>query len=271
MPELPEVETSRRGLEPHVAGQVISSVTVRESRLRWPIPAELGNHLQGGVVRRITRRGKYLLFELDEGTLLIHLGMSGTLRVVPKDCPAAKHDHVDIVLSNGKKLRFNDPRRFGAVLWLQGDPLQHALLSHLGPEPLTDDFNGEYLYRRSRSKKMATKTFLMDGKVVVGVGNIYANEALFRAGIRPTRQAGRVSLARYEKLAEVVKEVLAEAIVQGGTTLKDFLGSDGKPGYFKQSLQVYGRAGESCLACANPLVEIRLAQRSTVFCGKCQK
>lgn len=271
MPELPEVETSRRGLEPHITGQKISTVLVREPRLRWPIPAELPAYLQGGIVRSITRRGKYLLFKFDEGTLLMHLGMSGSVRVVPKDCPATKHDHMDVVLASGNMLRFNDPRRFGAVLWVQGDPFQHVLLKYLGPEPLTDEFCGEYLHRRARSKKVAAKTYLMDSKVVVGVGNIYANEALFRAGIRPTRPAGRISLPRYEVLAQTVKEVLGEAITQGGTTLKDFLGSDGKPGYFKQSLQVYGRAGEPCFVCGKFLTEVRLAQRSTVFCGQCQK
>ena len=271
MPELPEVETSRRGIEPHVCGQIVSSVAVRESRLRWPVPARLPTLLQGEMVQSITRRGKYLLFGFDHGTLLIHLGMSGNLRVVAKGCVPAKHDHVDLVLASGSMLRFNDPRRFGAVLWSEGDPFQHILLKHLGPEPLTEAFNGEYLCQRAQSKKVAVKTFLMDSRVVVGVGNIYANEALFRSGIRPARPAGRISLLRYQTLALSVKEVLAEAIAQGGTTLKDFLGSDGKPGYFKQSLQVYGRAGEPCLLCGKTLTEIRLAQRSTVFCGRCQK
>ena len=271
MPELPEVETSRRGVMPHVVDQVICTVTIRQPRLRWPIPSCLPVLLQGEVVRSISRRGKYLLFGFDHGTLLIHLGMSGNLRVVTHDCEVAKHDHVDFGLVSGNILRFNDPRRFGAVLWAEGDPLQHKLLKSLGPEPLTDAFSGHYLHQRAHAKKVAVKTYLMDSHVVVGVGNIYANEALFRSGIRPTRFAGQVSLVRYEGLAQAVKEVLREAIAQGGTTLKDFLGSDGKPGYFKQSLQVYGRGGEPCVVCGDALTEIRLSQRATVFCGQCQR
>jgi formamidopyrimidine-DNA glycosylase len=270
MPELPEVETTRCGIAPYVTGKYFTEVIVRQPRLRWPIPAALPQLLLGQQVKVISRRAKYLLFTLPAGTLMIHLGMSGSLRIVAASAAAGLHDHVDFHLCDGRVLRYTDPRRFGAILWLEGDPLQHELLKHLGPEPLIDDFSGDYLHAQAGARKVAVKSFIMDGKVVVGVGNIYANEALYRAGIHPKRAAGRISLSRYQDLAQTIKATLAEAIASGGTTLKDFVGSDGKPGYFKQSLQVYGRAGQPCVGCGGALTEIRLGQRSTVFCPACQ-
>lgn len=270
MPELPEVETTRRGVEPHCRGRGLESVVVREPRLRWPVPADLAEVLVGQVVERVERRAKYLLFRTGAGTLMVHLGMSGSLRVVKPDEPAAFHDHIDLVFTGGVVLRYNDPRRFGSFHWL-GDEPGHPLLDHLGPEPLDDTFTGAYLYRRSRGRKGPVKNFLMDGKIVVGVGNIYANEALFLAGIRPDRAAGRVGRARYDALAEHVKLVLTSAIEQGGTTLRDFVGGDGKPGYFARQLRVYGRTGEPCRVCKTALRERRLGQRSSVYCVVCQR
>lgn len=272
MPELPEVETTRRGLEPHVAHRRIREIVVREPRLRWPVPADLGNALRGHAFERIDRRGKYLLLRTGDGpTLMIHLGMSGHMRVVPPGTPARPHDHVDIMLEGGPTLRYNDPRRFGSLHVLPpGDPV-HPLLARLGPEPLSEALTGHYLHRRSRGRRAPVKTFLMDAAVVVGVGNIYASEALFRAGIRPTRPAGRIAEARYERLADTVKAVLAEAIEAGGTTLRDFAATDGQPGYFSQRLDVYGRAGAACVRCATPLLNRRIGQRATVFCPTCQR
>ena len=272
MPELPEVETTRRGIEPHLRGQRIMRVAVRQPRLRWPIPADLGDLLQGQVIERVERRAKYLLMPFPHGTLILHLGMSGSLRIVEARHPLAKHDHVDIELSSGRVLRLHDPRRFGAVLWQPADvETLHPLLAELGPEPLSDEFDGAYLFAKSRGRNAPVKTFLMDGHIVVGVGNIYANEALFGAGIRPDRAAGKVSRARFHALADEVKRVLARSIEQGGTTLRDFVGGDGKPGYFKQQLLVYGRGGEPCTTCGRMLEEVRLGQRSTVFCRGCQR
>ncbi len=270
MPELPEVETARRGIAPYLEGQRIKKVIVRDSRLRWPIPDELPALMKGKVIATVTRRAKYLLLALPKGTTIMHLGMSGSLRIIDAKEPALLHDHVDIVLTSGKALRFTDPRRFGCVLWEPGKPEQHKLLAHLGPEPLGNDFDGERLFQCSRKRKAPVKTFIMDNKVVVGVGNIYANEALFAAGIRPDRQAGAISRQRYQLLADQIKQVLAKAIEQGGTTLKDFVGGDGKPGYFKQELKVYGRGDQPCTSCKKSLIEIRLGQRSTVFCNSCQ-
>jgi formamidopyrimidine-DNA glycosylase len=271
MPELPEVETTRRGIEPHLRGRTITRLVVREPRLRWPIPSDLGAVLAGSAIERVERRAKYLLVPFAHGTLIMHLGMSGSLRLVPADEPALKHDHVDIELSSGLALRYTDPRRFGAILWQAGDAPAHPLLEGLGPEPLTADFDGDYLFERSRRRSAPVKTFLMDGHVVVGVGNIYANEALFAAGIRPDRAAGKVTRASYARLADEVKQVLARSIEQGGTTLRDFVGGDGKPGYFRQQLLVYGRGGEACRTCAQPLTEVRLGQRATVYCRRCQR
>jgi formamidopyrimidine-DNA glycosylase len=270
MPELPEVETTRRGVEPHCIGHTITRVVVRDSRLRWPVPADLPRLLRGAEIQQVQRRAKYLLFRTSAGTLLVHLGMSGSLRLVAATEVPGKHDHIDLALDSAKRLRFNDPRRFGCVLWLGGED-RHPLLEHLGPEPLSDEFDGELLYRRSRGRRGAVKNFIMDGKVVVGVGNIYANEALFSSGIRPDRAAGRISRQRYDQLAREIKRVLARSIRQGGTTLRDFVGGDGKPGYFRQQLNVYGREGEPCKQCARPLREKRLGQRTSVFCVACQR
>ncbi len=270
MPELPEVETTRRGVEPWSVGQRVVRVEVREPRLRWPVPADLPARLQGQSIAAVERRAKYLLFHTAGGSLLVHLGMSGSLRVIRDASPAQRHDHVDIVLASGDRLRFNDPRRFGCMLWLPPGE-DHPLLQHLGPEPLLEAFSGELLYRRSRGRRSAVKSFIMDARTVVGVGNIYANEALFLAGIHPQRAAGRVSLARYELLATQIKQVLTSAIGQGGTTLRDFVGGDGKPGYFAQQLFVYGRSGQPCKRCKAPLRESRLGQRTTVYCMACQR
>ncbi len=267
---MPEVETTRRGVAPHSTGATVVDVVVNEPRLRWPVPVDLAERLRGKRIESIERRAKYLLFHTAAGSVLMHLGMSGSLRVMSATDPMLRHDHIDIRLDSGRSLRFNDPRRFGCCLWLQPGE-QHPLLSNLGPEPLSDAFNGALLYRLSRGRKMPVKGFLMDGKVVVGVGNIYANEALFLAGIRPERAAGRISLHRYERLVDRVKQVLTSAIEQGGTTLRDFVGGDGKPGYFAQQLYVYGRGGEPCKACGTTLREARLSQRSSVYCVTCQR
>ena len=270
MPELPEVETTRRGVSPHCRGEIVQDLVVRESRLRWPVPGQLRQGLVGRVIETVERRGKYLLFRTSAGSMLVHLGMSGSLRVVDRAQAPGKHDHIDIQLASGACLRYHDPRRFGCFLWLAPGE-QHPLLSHLGPEPLSDDFDGDYLYRLSRGRSSAVKSFIMNGKVVVGVGNIYANEALFLAGIHPRRAAGRISRTRHRVLADYIKQVLTSAIEQGGTTLRDFVGGDGKPGYFAQQLYVYGRAGEACKRCGGLLREGRLGQRTTVFCVTCQR
>lgn len=270
MPELPEVETTRRGIAPHVVGQRVRRVIVRDGRLRWPVPEDLDVRLSGQCIEAVERRAKYLLIRAESGTLIGHLGMSGSLRLVPADQPPAKHEHVDIELESGLSLRYTDPRRFGALLWTQ-DPHAHVLLRKLGPEPLTEAFDGGRLYELSRGRSMAVKPFIMDNAVVVGVGNIYAAEALFAAGIDPRRAAGSVSRARYERLAEEIKKVLARSIESGGTTLRDFIGGDGAPGYFKQELFVYGRKGEFCKVCGTRLQEIRLGQRASVYCRKCQR
>ncbi len=270
MPELPEVETTRSGIEPHSVGRKVEEVIVREGRLRWPVPHDLPEHLVGQRIESVERRAKYLLLRTTAGTVLMHLGMSGSLRVIEAGEPPLYHDHIDIRFDDGRALRFNDPRRFGCCLWLAPGE-SHPLLQTLGPEPLSDEFDGELLYRRSRGRKGPVKSFIMDGKVVVGVGNIYANESLFLAGIRPDRAAGRISRARYDALAENIKQVLTSAITQGGTTLRDFVGGDGKPGYFAQQLFVYGRGGQPCKRCGGTLREVRLGQRSTVYCVACQR
>ncbi len=271
MPELPEVETTCRGIAPHIEGQTIKQVIVRQPKLRWTVPETLDQTLTGLCIQSVSRRAKYLLFSTHSGTVLLHLGMSGSLRIMSTGQAVGKHDHIDFVFNNGTVLRFNDPRRFGAVLWTTEPAVEHPLLKKLGPEPLLSDFNGELLYALSRNRKIAVKSFIMDSHIVVGVGNIYANEALFMAGIQPARQAGKISLARYQKLAECIRVVLQQAIGQGGTTLRDFVNEAGKPGYFQQQLKVYGRAGLSCVSCNQPLTEVRIANRSTVFCGDCQR
>ncbi|MBD9677490.1 bifunctional DNA-formamidopyrimidine glycosylase/DNA-(apurinic or apyrimidinic site) lyase [Pseudomonas sp. PDM18] len=270
MPELPEVETTRRGIAPHLEGQRVSRVIVRERRLRWPIPEDLDVRLSGQRIVKVERRAKYLLLNAEVGTLISHLGMSGNLRLVECGTPAARHEHVDIELESGMALRYTDPRRFGALLWSL-TPLEHELLRHLGPEPLTDAFEGERLFQLSRNRSMAVKPFIMDNAVVVGVGNIYATEALFAAGIDPRREAGTISRARYVKLAQEIKRILAIAIERGGTTLRDFVGGDGQPGYFQQELFAYGRGGEPCKACGSTLREVRLGQRASVYCPRCQR
>jgi len=270
MPELPEVETTRRGLEPHLRGQQVIRVVVRQPKLRWPVPAELAEQLPGQRFLAVRRRGKYLLLETPVGTLIGHLGMSGSLRIVAADAAPGPHDHLDIWLESGQLMRYTDPRRFGAMLWTVTDPFAHPLLAGLGPEPLSAEFDGGYLYRVSRGRSIAVKSLVMNSHVVVGVGNIYANEALFQAGIHPKRGAGRIGLRRYQKLSDSLKQVLQQAIAVGGTTLRDFVGGEGQPGYFKQSLRVYGRAAQPCVACGEALREIRLAQRSTIYCPGCQ-
>lgn len=272
MPELPEVETTRRGIAPHVQGRKVTGLTVRQRRLRWPIPvAALRRQLVGQTIDSVERRAKYLLLGSASGTAILHLGMSGSLRLVAAGTAPQKHDHVDIELDNGYLLRLTDPRRFGALLWTRQDPLQHELLRDLGPEPLGNAFNGAYLHGRAQGRRVAVKTFLMDSHTVSGVGNIYANEALFMAGIHPARAAGRIGRARYDALAAAVQEVLSASIRQGGTTLRDFVNGDGKPGYFSLYLRVYGRGGEPCPHCQTPLKEIRQAQRSTCYCPHCQR
>jgi len=270
VPELPEVETTRRGIEPHCVGRRVSGVVVRERRLRWPVPPDLEEVLTGIGIESVGRRAKYLLLGTRSGTLMIHLGMSGSLRLSSPAEPPRRHDHIDLLLESGPCLRFNDPRRFGSFHWLvPGEPV--ALLQHLGPEPLSAAFDGAWLYGLSRRRRNAVKNFIMDGRVVVGVGNIYASEALFLAGIRPDRAAGRISRARYETLSGTIKQVLTSAITQGGTTLRDFVGGDGRPGYFARQLRVYGRGGEPCRRCMAPLREVRLGQRSSVYCVTCQR
>lgn len=270
MPELPEVETTRRGILPHLQGQRVSRVIVRDRRLRWPIPEDLDIQLSGQQIIGVDRRAKYLLINAEAGTLISHLGMSGNLRLVQAELAPLKHEHVDIVLESGLALRYTDPRRFGAMLWSL-DPHNHPLLMRLGPEPLTEQFDGERLFSLSRGKSVAVKPFIMDNAVVVGVGNIYATEALFAAGIDPRRETGGISRARYLKLAIEIKRILAYAIERGGTTLRDFIGGDGQPGYFQQELFVYGRGGQPCKVCGILLGEVRLGQRASVFCPRCQR
>lgn len=270
MPELPEVETVRRGIQPYVLGQTVTEVIIRQPQLRWPVPRNIKNLLPGQTVRSLTRRGKYLLLHFDHGTLLLHLGMSGRLRILPEPVAAGKHDHADIVIAGSHWLRFTDPRRFGAILWTPDNPLLHPLLADMGPEPLSDNFDNQHLYALSRGKKAPVKAFIMDSKTVAGVGNIYATEALFLAGIRPQTHAGKISLAQYQKLTETIRMVLKSAIRKGGTTLKDFTQSDGSPGYFSIDLLVYGRGGEPCVRCKTTLKSLRTGQRSSVYCPVCQ-
>lgn len=269
MPELPEVETTRRGIKPFLQAATLQQVLVRQRQLRWPVPQEV-LALRQQPVLGLTRRAKFLQVRLPQGELLIHLGMSGSLRVVDAALTPNKHDHFDLLLDDGKAIRYNDPRRFGALLWAPTGEL-HPLLQHLGPEPLSDAFNGHHLWQHSRRRSVAVKNFIMDNKVVVGVGNIYAQESLFLAGIHPSRAANRISQGRYQALAESIREVLERAIVAGGTTLRDFSQADGQPGYFAQALNVYGRAGENCLKCGTVLKGARHGQRSTCYCPVCQR
>ncbi len=271
MPELPEVETTRRGLEPLLVGRTILAVQVYNRSLRWPVSPGLAAGLRGRTVHAVRRRSKYLLVDCTAGTLILHLGMTGHLRVVAAAEPLRKHDHVALRLDDGQSLRFNDSRRFGAVLWTTANPLDHPLLKDLGPEPFDAAFTGELLARRAQGRVVAVKPFLMDARTVVGVGNIYASEALFRAGIDPCRAAGKVSRTAWKRLVAAVRAVLAEAIAAGGTTIRDFANSAGEPGYFRINLKVYGRAGEPCVTCNTPVSQVRLGQRSTYFCANCQK
>lgn len=271
MPELPEVETTLRGIAPALSGQRIRQLVIRDRRLREPISALTEQRLPGQRIGGLRRRGKYLLILLEEGAVLVHLGMSGSLRLVPEGTAARVHDHVDLVLETGRCLRLHDPRRFGVFQWIP-EPLEmDKRLADLGPEPLSDAFDGAYLYRVSRGRRVAVKSFIMDSRILVGVGNIYASEALFMAGIHPARLAGRIGLTRYRRLAATVKRVLAAAIEQGGTTLRDFLREDGNPGYFAQSLHVYGRADEPCRRCGSIIRLVRIGQRSSFYCARCQR
>jgi formamidopyrimidine-DNA glycosylase len=271
MPELPEVETTRRGIAAHILAERVIRIIVREPRLRWPVPSDLNKRISGQHVRKVDRRGKYLLLYTDRDCLIIHLGMSGSLRVIKYNARPEKHDHVDIVFESGTILRYRDPRRFGSFHLAQGDPNNHKLLADLGPEPLSVDFTSDYLFQKSRGRKQVIKNFIMDSKLVVGVGNIYANEALYASGISPKRQAGRVSRANYDKLVPAIKTILTQAIKAGGTTLRDFVSGEGNPGYFSQDLKVYGRAEEPCVQCDKPIKLVRLGQRSSYYCSYCQK
>ena len=273
MPELPEVETTRRGIEPYMINRRIQSIEIRESRMRWPIE-DCVLELVGHKAERVERRAKYLLIPSKVGTLILHLGMSGSLRICPTGHELKKHDHFIVGLEGNMEMRLHDPRRFGAVLWHginDGPVMEHPLLQHLGPEPLSDRFDSDYFAASCSNRKTSIKQHIMNSKTVVGVGNIYASEALFRSGIKPTRKAGNISKPRLIRLNEQIKQVLSEAIKQGGTTLRDFLREDGKPGYFKQRLQVYDRAGEPCRDCGKSIQKIVISNRSTFYCSKCQR
>jgi len=269
VPELPEVETTLRGIAPYLLHRRIEAIEVREPRLRWPVPGEI-RRAAGQRVESLQRRGKYMLVGLESGTLMIHLGMSGSIRVLTTPAEPGKHDHFDIVLDDAT-LRFNDPRRFGSLLWAEPPVEAHPLLAALGPEPLSVDFTGRHLYRLARGRRLAVKNFIMDGRVVVGVGNIYASEALFMAGIHPGRPAGRISLARYRGLAAAIRDVLERSIAQGGTTLRDYVNGNGTPGYFAQDLLVYGRVRSPCLQCGGEIRQKVIGQRSSFYCISCQR
>lgn len=271
MPELPEVETSCRGVRPYLEGQVISAITVRNTSLRWPVPVSQLKKRVGERLLSVERRGKYIKLVCSSGYMLIHLGMSGSLRILTKFQQPDKHDHIDLLMDNGVVLRYNDPRRFGCWLFQSNAVAEHKLLSTLGPEPLESDFDSDYLYQRCSKKTKNIKTLIMDSHIVVGVGNIYASEALFRAGIRPNKAAGKISKLQISRLVTAIKDILSAAIEQGGTTLQNFTNSEGKPGYFKQQLMVYGREGEPCFICQKAIKNIKLGQRSTFFCTQCQK
>jgi formamidopyrimidine-DNA glycosylase len=271
MPELPEVETTRRGIEPWLVGRRIDALRVREWRLRWRVPRSLPAKLAGARIRAVGRRAKYLLVETEAGTLILHLGMSGSLRILDAAEPPLVHDHFDLVLDSGRCLRFNDPRRFGCLLFTSREPARHKLLARLAAEPLSDEFTGDALWRQARGRSAAIKTFIMDSRVVAGVGNIYASEALFRARIRPSLAAGRVSRARMQALVASIRDVLTEAIGVGGTTLRDYVDASGMPGYFRQRLFVYERTGKPCRRCRTPVRQFTQGQRSTYWCPRCQR
>jgi formamidopyrimidine-DNA glycosylase len=271
MPELPEVETIRRYLEPRLTGRRIAGMTIRHTGLRWPVSRTLPKELTGQTIRAVQRRAKYLLLCCDRGTLILHLGMTGRLTVIPSATSIVKHDHLDLLLDNHECLRFNDARRFGTVLWTSQDPGRHPLLAGLGLEPLAADFTGTYLHQRALGRTVAVKNFIMNQSIVVGVGNIYASEALFQAGIRPERAAGSISFKRHQRLAAAIQRVLKAALAAGGTTLRDYRQGDGNPGGFQVQLLVYGRAGEPCTVCGRPIEQARIGQRSAYFCRKCQR
>ena len=271
MPELPEVETTLRGIKPLIKNSVVRSVNVRQKQLRWPVTPRLVERITGEKILDVKRRAKYLLISFRHGTVLIHLGMSGRLRILPLGEPVRKHDHVDVVLTNNSVLRFHDPRRFGCVLWVDGDPLCSPQLAHLGLEPLEDAFSGQTLFNLARGRRTSVKNFIMNGRIVVGVGNIYANESLFRSGILPSRSAGRISLNRYRRLVVAIREVLIEAIQAGGTTLRDYATVTGEPGYIEQALEVYEREGRPCVRCARNIRRTIIGQRSSYFCPTCQR
>jgi formamidopyrimidine-DNA glycosylase len=271
MPELPEVETTCRGIAPALQDRRIANVIVRQPRLRWPLPKTFAAQLTGQRILGVSRRAKYIVISLEHGAVIAHLGMSGSLRVLPTNTPPLTHDHVDIVLDSGQCVRFNDPRRFGSMHYTLDDPMRHALLKKLAPEPLGDEFDAAYLAKKASRRKVAIKLFVMNANLVVGVGNIYASEALFRAGIKPTRAAGKVKRDEIEKLVPAIKAVLNDAIRAGGTTLRDYVNADGTPGYFRQKLFVYERRGEPCRKCKTPIKQITQGQRSTYYCPKCQR
>ena len=270
VPELPEVETTRRGIEPHVVGRRIARLVVHDRRLRWPVDVEAASSFEGQTILRAGRRAKYLLLETEKGTLILHLGMSGSLRVLPRTTPRVAHDHIDVELDSGQTLRFNDPRRFGSLLVSIQDPRLHPLLKGLAPEPLEDEFSGDYLWKITRGRSVAIKQLIMNSRLVVGVGNIYASEALFRARIRPRRQARSLKRGECVKLVRAIKTTLSMAVKVGGTTLRDYVGADGSPGYFRQKLFVYERAGKPCRVCGNPIRQFTQGQRSTYWCAHCQ-
>ena len=271
MPELPEVETTVRGITPAMLGEKVTGIQVRNASLRWPVPTSLSDCLTGKTVTRVGRRAKYILISVEGGTVLMHLGMSGSLRLVPALSKPEPHDHFDIEFDNGLTLRFRDPRKFGCVLWVSGNPAEFHLLRNLGPEPLGEDFTAPYLHKTAKSRRVAVKNLIMNARVVVGVGNIYASEALFRAGIHPARQAGRISITRYHRLVRAIQETLNDALTAGGTTLRDFFNERGEPGYFEQQLKVYGREGMACPNCGGMISKVVIAKRSTYFCKACQR
>ena len=271
MPELPEVEVTRQGIAPHLAGRCITGVTIRNAALRWPVPDHLDRTLTGLTIQAVTRRGKYLLIDCGRGTVIVHLGMSGSLRLLPATAPAQKHDHADLLLDSAMVLRLRDPRRFGAIMWETGEILSHPLLAQLGPEPLADGFDGRMLYTRTRKRNASIKETLMNSHIVVGIGNIYASEALFRARIHPKTAAGRIGVERYNRLAAAIRDTLQLAIEAGGSSLRDFVSSNGSPGYFQQQYQVYNRTGQPCHQCNQAIRHIRQGQRSSFYCPHCQK
>lgn len=269
MPELPEVETTLRGISPYLKNFTIEKIVVRQPKLRWVVSPEL-TEFKNVKILELTRRAKYLIIHTEKGDIIGHLGMSGSVRIVPHDSPIDKHDHIDIVMNNGKLLRYNDPRRFGAWLWTENTDEFHLFLK-LGLEPLSDEFNADYLFKKSRKKMAALKTFLMDNSIVVGIGNIYANESLFLSGLHPLKPAGKLTKAQSVALVKTIKQVLTTSIKQGGTTLKDFLQPDGRPGYFVQELQIYGKKNQSCPKCGHKIESLMIGQRNSFFCPKCQK